>query len=577
MIYGARVAVPWVIGTGGWSLFIVTPTGSFNLTGNRGVFHPEPVDPAAGDSLDFLVFDSRRPESLMREMSQLTGPAAMPPRWALGYMQSHRTLDDTQQILDVADTFRKKQLPCDAVIYLGTGFCKSGWNTGHGHFDFNPQIFGQNPAAIIRDLHDRHLRVVLHVVPPSFIPMRGKPPVSLGELADAGKAAEYWRRHLDVFNLGVDGWWPDEGDWYSVAERFARHRMYYEGPLSARADERPWNLQRNGYIGVARYGGWIWSGDVQSCWKTLAAQVPVGLNYSLTLSPYWGTDTGGFLVTPELTGELYVRWFQFSAFCPSFRSHGVDWQLRLPWGWNQGKAGRSESKIGFNPEPSELRNAAVEPICRDYLNLRYRLLPYTYTLAREAFDTGMPLMRALWLHYPEDREAARRGDEYLWGRDLLVAPVVQKQAVARELYLPKSDWYDWWTGEKVAGGRSLERAVDLKTMPLYVRAGAILPLDPVRQYTEEPVDAPTELRVYRGADGSYTLYEDDGHTLDYRKKTGVRTRFTWDDTARTFAIEPADKSEARSPRTFLLRVLPEDVQTRIDYQGAKIVRKVDLP
>ena len=166
---------------------------------------------------------------------------------------------------------------------------------------------------------------------------------------------------------------------------------------------------------MQRYGGWIWSGDIDSRWKTLAAQVPVGLNHSLSVSPFWGTDVGGFYPTRELTGELYVRWFQFGAFCPSFRAHGRTWHLRLPWGWNTGEFGPREHPE--DPDPNELHNAAVEPICRKYLELRYRLLPYKYTLCREAHDTGLPLMRALWLHYPDDEQAVMRGDEYLWGRD----------------------------------------------------------------------------------------------------------------------------------------------------------------
>jgi alpha-glucosidase/alpha-D-xyloside xylohydrolase len=183
-------------------------------------------------------------------------------------------------------------------------------------------------------------------------------------------------------------------------------------------------LHRNAYAGAARYGGWIWSGDVDSRWATLAAQVPVGINTSLSLTPFWGTDTGGFNPTPELTGELYTRWFEFSAFNPLFRSHGRTWHLRLPWGWDTGETGPLEARNVT--DPSELHNTQVETICRQYLELRYRLLPYNYTLMREAVDSGIPAMRALWLHYPKDAEAAKLGDEYLWGRDLLVAPVVEK-------------------------------------------------------------------------------------------------------------------------------------------------------
>src|SRR5438128_6702380 len=334
------------------------------------------------------------------------------------------------------------------------------------------------PAETIDALHARNFRIVLHI---NRAP-RNLFGASVAEESDAPTHIHnYWARHRKLLGLGVDAWWPDDGDELPVEARLARHRCYFEGPLADRPNVRPWSLHRNGYAGAQRYGGWIWSGDVQSRWATLAAPGPVGVNHSLSLSPFWGTDTGGFVPTRDLTGELYVRWFRFAAFTPLFRSHGRTWKLRLPWGWNMGDPGPIETNL--KPDPAELHNAEVEPICRKYLELRYRLLPYNYTLVREACDGGLPPMRALWLHYPNDPQAVKLGNEYLWGRDLLVAPVVQKGAQSRRLYLPAGTWYDWWTGESLAGQRWIERAVDLATMPLYARAGAIVPLDPVRQFT----------------------------------------------------------------------------------------------
>ena len=258
--------------------------------------------------------------------------------------------------------------------------------------------------------------------------------------------------------------------------------MYWEGPQLWRPNERPFALHRNGYVGMQRYGAFLWSGDVYSTWETLKTHVPVAVNTGLSGIPFWGTDIGGIRADAEYTGELHVRWFQFGTFCPSFRAHGRNWHLRLPWGWNTGKIGPEELRNytggAANPDPSELRNPRVEPIVRKYLELRYRLLPYTYTTARECCETGLPMMRALWLHYPDDPQAVARGDQFLWGRDLLVSPVVEKGATVRRLYLPRGTWYDFWTEEPVEGGREIERAVDLETMPLYVRAGAIIPHGP---------------------------------------------------------------------------------------------------
>jgi alpha-glucosidase/alpha-D-xyloside xylohydrolase len=305
----------------------------------------------------------------------------------------------------------------------------------------------------------------------------------------------------------------------------------------------------------------------------------VGVNYGLSLTPFWGTDIGGFVATRELTGELYTRWFQFAAFNPLFRSHGRTWHLHLPWGWNTSEFGPIETP--GHPDPSELHNAEVEPICRKYLELRYRLLPYNYTLMREACDSGLPPMRALWLHYPKDPEAVKLGDEYLWGRDLLVAPVVEKGATSRRLYLPAGIWYDWWTGEKVAdnagiaGRRWLDRPVDLATMPLYVRAGAIIPLDPVRQFTAQAVTEPTALRVYPGAHGEFTLYDDDGASLDYQKNVVTWTRIRWNDHASTLTIEPDPRSKMKPARTksFDVLLMPNGLRKPLDYSGHRVQMK----
>jgi alpha-glucosidase/alpha-D-xyloside xylohydrolase len=559
--HGGTIPVPFLIGTDGWALFIHRPWGEFDLRSGKGRFLPK--DAPGKEPLEVYAIRVDQPADAPAEYVRLTGKAVMPPRWALGYMQSHRTLAGPEEPLQIARTFRAKQLPCDALIYLGTGYCPAGWNTGHGSLTFNPATFDR-PAENLKALGALDFKVILHV---NRAP-RDLFGASITEASDAPQhIRNYWARHKADFALGVAGWWPDDGDELPIEARLARHRCYYEGALQDRPDVRSWSLHRNGFAGAQRYGGWIWSGDVQSRWATLAAHVPVGLNHSLSLTPFWGTDTGGFIPTKELTGELYTRWFQFSAFNPLFRSHGRTWKLRLPWGWNTGEFGPVEANTG--PDRSELHNAAVEPICRKYLELRYRLLPYNYTLMREACDTGLPPMRALWLHYPDDPEAVKLGDEYLWGRDLLVAPVVEQGAKTRRLYLPAGTWVDWWTGEKTEGRRWVERPVDLATLPLYVRAGAILPLDPVRQFTGQAVKEPTTLVVYRGADGRFVLYDDDGTSLDYLRGKGSWTRLSWHDGERRLVIEPDPRTTApeQTGRAFDVLVLPEKARQRVRYAG----------
>jgi alpha-glucosidase/alpha-D-xyloside xylohydrolase len=318
---------------------------------------------------------------------------------------------------------------------------------------------------------------------------------------------------------------------------------------------------------MQRYAPFLWSGDVSSLWETLRNHVPIAINTGLSGIPYWGTDIGGFVPTRELTGELYVRWFQFAAFNTLFRSHGRTWKLRLPWGWNTGEAGPVETP-NVPLDPKELHNAQVEPICRKYLELRYRMMPYLYSAVREATQTGMPVIRALWLHYPDDTAAVARGDEYLWGRDLLVAPVVEQGAASRKVYLPHGAWHDFWSGERIDGGREITRDVDLATMPLYARAGAIIPMGPVKQYTGENVEGPIEVRVYPGANGSFLLYEDDGRSFDYRKGEWMGIELAWNDARRTLSARLARGSKLLGRRELELKV--GDVSKRAVFEGKAI-------
>ena len=610
--YGSRNPVALLIGTGGWGLFVATPWGQIDLkdeeqgrfipwkppevqeegaTGPDGDPNEEslerrlqgrpPVDSVIPGVYDLFVFDASPPAQMMKDISAISGPAVMPPKWALGYMQSHRELRDENMdsehlLLWVIDTFRKKEFPLDAVIYLGTGFTPTGWNTPQPSFDFNPKVFKRDPKDVLEDMHERHVKVVVHIVPwdrERLPTLHGTIPPKPGETLDAGHILNYWKQHEKLVAAGIDAWWPDEGDWFNLFERVKRHQLYYQGPLSTTPNVRPWSLHRNGYLGIAQWGGWVWSGDTMSTWKTLEGQIAVGINDSLSLSPFWGSDTGGFYTTSELTGELYARWFQFSAFCPSFRSHGRIWRLRLPWGWGLAKMGFLEGQKD-PPRQSEMDNPAIEPVCKKYADLRYQLMPYTYTLVREARDTGMPLMRALWLHYPRDQRASETGDEYLWGRDMLIAPVYRQAAVSREVYLPRDRWYDFWTNEPVEGGRTITRDVNLATMPIYVRAGAVIPFDPVRQYMDQKVDGPTTIKVYRGADGGFTMYEDDGISLDYLSNQGETwTHFLWDDAASRLTIEPAPPAGVTnrpSHRTFRVQLLPGDEVREVHYSGQRV-------
>ncbi|HEV8043195.1 MAG TPA: TIM-barrel domain-containing protein [Bryobacteraceae bacterium] len=565
--HGGRVPIPWLIGTSGWAMFFHQPFGTFDFTGAESSFHP--TSPAAALPLDIFVVVSRDPRTIMAEYAGLTGHPELPPLWSLGYQQSHRTLAGREGILEEARTFREKKLPCDALIYLGTGFCPSGWNTNNGEFQFNQKVF-PDPKAIFDQLHQEHFKVALHVVIKAR-QMHG----TVRDACDPQQPIEeqpscYWAEHRDIFSQGVDGWWPDEGDPLNIPSHLVRNRMYWEGPQLDRPNERPYALHRNGYAGMQRYASFLWSGDVYSTWETLRTHIPIAVNTGLTGIPYWGTDIGGFVPTKEFTAELYVRWFQFGTFCPLFRSHGRNWTLRLPWGWNTGDSGPMEIN-SYNgaalPDASELHNTQVEPICRKYLELRYRMLPYLYSAVRECTMTGLPVMRSLWLHYPDDPAAVARGDEYLWGRDILVAPVTEQGAASRRVYLPRGVWYDFWSNERHDGGREISRDVDLETMPLYIRAGSILPLGPVKQYTGEQVDTPLTLQIYPGADGSFLLYEDDGSSFNYRKGEWMGVEMTWNDRQRLLHLTLAKGSRILPPKRRDLVVKLGDAKRSVRFDG----------
>ena len=597
--HGGRVPIQWMVSSDGWGLYIHRPLGALDLGGADGVLTPVSA-PAAGPvtaagqvasspalPIDLFVTASPDPRAIMREYARITGFAELPPLWAFGYMQSHRTLAGPDEVSWVARTFREKKLPCDALIYLGTEFTPSGWNTRNGEFEWKKENF-PDPKRTIDEMHAQHFKVVLHVViegrrmhGAATDPCTPERAVPSGRTADNRWPEDravpcYWPYHKPLYDLGVDGIWPDQGDGLDEPSRLARIRMYWEGPQMYRPNERPFALHRNGAPGMQRYGAFLWSGDVYSFWETLKTHVPVAINTGLSGIPFWGTDIGGFVPTADYTGELHVRWFQFGTFCPSFRSHGRNWHLRLPWGWNTGKPGPAELR-GYtggaaDPDPKELNNPHVEPIVKKYLELRYRLLPYTYTIARECTETGLPLMRALWLHHADDPTAVARGDQFLWGRDILVSPVVEKAATTRRLYLPRGTWYDFWTEERVGGGREIDRTVDLETMPLHVRAGAILPLGPIRQYADEPVEGLLTVVIYPGADGAFALYEDDGKSFEYRRGEWMRLAMTWTDARRRFTLRLAPGSRMRPParRAIELRIAGGTTSRRVSFDGTPI-------
>jgi alpha-D-xyloside xylohydrolase len=337
-----------------------------------------------------------------------------------------------------------------------------------------------------------------------------------------------------------------------------------EGQQEASKDKRVFILSRSAYAGAQRYGVTAWSGDVLSDWVTFARQIPAGLNYSISGMPYWTTDIGGFISGGNLEDpkfrELFVRWFQFGTFSPIFRVHGTR-----------------------NPSENELWSygSDAQKILVDYDTLRYRLMPYIYSDAWQVTSKHGTLMRPLVMDWREDVEAQNTGDEYLFGPAILVAPVTTQGATSRTVYLPQTTWYDFWTGEKVDGGRHMQADAPLEKLPLFVRAGSIVPMGPPMEWsTEKPAD-PIELRVYPGADGDFTMYEDENDGYAYQKGAHATIALHWDEGAKTLTIGARQGSfpGMLKERTFRVVVVgsghgvgigeTEKAEAEVSYKGEK--------
>jgi len=292
----------------------------------------------------------------------------------------------------------------------------------------------------------------------------------------------------------------------------------YQGQRSETDQKRVFILSRSAYAGIQRYAVAAWSGDVLSDFLTYKRQIPAGLNFELSGVPYWTTDIGGFILgRPEdpKYRELFVRWFQYGSFCPIFRVHGT-------------RAPDQNELWSYGPD--------AESILTNFDRLRYRLMPYIYSLAWKITSEGYTMMRPLVMDYRDDKKAQNIGDQFMFGPALLVNPVTEQGVVTRQLYLPSAKWYDFWDGSSHAGGTDTVAQAPLSRIPLYVRGGSILPMGPDLQYAEQKPADPIELRVYPGANTDFTLYEDDGNTYDYEKGAYSTIPIHWDDSARTLTI-----------------------------------------
>jgi alpha-D-xyloside xylohydrolase len=562
----AEVRIEWTPNAGYIALFQSDPLP-------RDDRHSLWLSSEVARAVDYYYVGGRSMDEVIGGYRALTGKAALMPRWAYGFWQSRQRYETQQQLLDVVSEYRRRRLPIDNIVQDWFYWPEDQW----GCHCFDPKRFPA-PEQMVRDLHTQNARIMISVWP-KFYPdtknaqelaakgylyqgnlrVREKDWVGPGYLNTdydpyAPEARQIYFRQMKegLVNKGFDAWWmdatePDIHSNLSIDERMDRMGPTAQGPAAAffnsfplvhadgvatglraaQPDRRPFILTRSGYGGIQRASSALWSGDIAARWDDLRDQISAGVNLSMSGIPNWTHDIGGFAVEDRYSGkdpkhldewrELNVRWFQFGAFSPLFRSHG-----ETPF--------REIYELGAD-------DPATYAALGDYDRLRYRLLPYILSIASDTYHRDGTMMRGLVMDFGADRRTWGIDDQYLIGPAFLVAPVTQYRARERSVYLPNgAGWYDFATGGYLPGGQTITAAAPRNRMPLFVRAGAIVPTGPAVQSTAEQPQGPLVLHVFTGADGSFTLYEDDGLSEGYRGGAFAQVPLTWNEAAKTLTI-----------------------------------------
>ncbi|MES2120778.1 MAG: TIM-barrel domain-containing protein [Pseudomonadota bacterium] len=545
-------------------------------------------------SVDYYFVGGGNMDEVISGYRQLTGKSPIMPKWAYGFWQSRQRYETQDQLLGVLREYRKRGLPLDNIVQDWNYWPEDQW----GCQCFDPARF-PDPKAMVDEIHRSGAHTMISVwakfypntanykaldavggIYRNMVTPRPDEPMNDANYVHAMYrdwigASGYPNAFYDPYNArardlyakqviegiatkGFDAWWldSDEPDFHSnlsIAERKRRMGPTAAGPaaayfnsyplmhvenvydhlLQAKPDVRPFILTRSGFGGIQRAGAAMWSGDVASRWDNFREQISAGVNLSMSGLPNWSHDIGGYTMEDRFLKpkpadlaewrELNTRWFQFGAFSPIFRSHGENIKREI---------------FEMSPEGSPTYRSMAW-----YDRLRYRLMPYIYTLGADTFFKDGTIMRGLVMDFGADRKAWAIDDEYMFGPAFLVAPVTEHRARSRKVYLPSgSSWYDFYTGRSVAGGRTITAAAPYERMPVFVRAGSIVPTGPAIQHTGNSSSSPLTLNVYTGADGRFSVYEDDGTSRQYLNGHFARIPLAWDEAARTLTIGPREGS-----------------------------------
>jgi alpha-D-xyloside xylohydrolase len=548
----------------------------------RLLWKPPIAEPATslwsqvGDGIDYWFVYGPEIDRVIAGYRRLTGEAPMMPRWAFGFWQCKERYRSADEVIDVLRGYRERRIPIDNIVQDWRYWPDGKW----GSHEFDHERY-PDPAGWIKTIHETYHAQLMISVWPKFYPgtanydalgaggflFHGDTKDFLGQpytVYDAFNPAArrlYWAQ-IDsaLFSKRVDAWWLDasepeivEGPFDGFAAEIAAKQTHmtptalgsgprmlnafslmnsqavYEGQRAAAPNQRVFILTRSGFAGQQRFAAATWSGDITSTWTAMKKQIPAGLGFAISGMPYWTFDSGGFAVpgrfatknpTPEDQAEWYelnTRWFEYATFVPILRVHGQS-PPREIW------------QFGGDSSPAY---AAMLKFDR----LRYRLLPYVYSLAAAVSREGATILRPLVMDFQADRASRDVVDEFMFGPAFLVSPVTSYKARSRPVYLPPSGgWYDFWRGRVEAGARTIDAAAPFDQIPLYVRAGSIVPVGPDLQYAAEKPADPMTIYVYAGADGAFTLYEDDGTTYDYERGQFASIPFRYDDRKKTLTV-----------------------------------------
>ena len=571
-----NIFIPMIVSSKGYGLFWDNPSaGDFSSTGTTTSYTS-----GAGDMVDYYFFYGPTIDQVIAGYRTTTGPAPLFPKWAYGLFQSKDHYASQSQILAVKDGYRNAKIPVDCIVQDWDYWNENNSATGNswGSHLFDKSAY-PDPASVTSGFHTANIHGMISIWPEYEEKPAAADPTdqdnfnALNAMTSPTKAlySSGGAHHFyDTFNAaartlvyqqiydrvmnkyGWDGIWADntepqaypdsvdvgsqdtalgKGSTVINAYPLQHSKALYEGWRKVGpSTKRVYILTRSAWAGIQRYSAAEWSGDIQADLPTFVKQIPAGLSYGLSGMPYWTTDIGGYFGTPS--EELFTRWFQFGAFCSQFRIHGQAPKELYGSQWSAtGKANM----------------LAVD-------TLHYRLMPYLYSLGWKTTNEGYTIMRHLVFDFQKDTKVYGIADQFMYGPALLVNPVITTGATSRSVYLPAGTWYDFWTGATATGGTTVTADAPLSKIPLYVKGGSIIPMGPNIQYATESID-PLEIRVYKGANATFTLYEDEGDTYNYETGKYSTITFTWDDTAQQLSVGARTGSYTGMPATRTFNVV----------------------